>query len=180
MDDRIVPCGNNLSRFLLGLIPGRRDVYLRALEDRESCHVAGKILPQWVGSGDQAPQGSQRLRPRLELHGNVVRIETRSIESHKSCQRMFSHQIMQDLKTRLFKMCGNVHTSPRGYDFSADPRIGMVRTRTAQASKTALATAGGTAIIGVSPAPTEGKSRRLSRTVSMGGTSLKRGTEYSE
>src|SRR5262245_22354625 len=109
MDDRIVPCGNNLSRFLLGLIPGRRDVYLRALEDRESCHIAGKIPPHWVGSGYMAPQGSQRLRSRIELHGNVVRIETRSIESHKGCQRMLSHQIMQDLKTCLFEMGGNIH-----------------------------------------------------------------------
>jgi hypothetical protein len=54
--------------------------------------------------------------------------------------------------------------------------MGIERIRTEQASKTAFAIAGATAIMGVSPAPAEVRSGRLTRMVSIGGTSLKRGT----
>ena len=48
------------------------------------------------------------------------------------------------------------------------------------AAKIALATAGATQTMGVSPAPADGTSGRSSRTTSIAGTSLKRGTRYSE
>ena len=48
------------------------------------------------------------------------------------------------------------------------------------ASKIALAIAGATAIIGVSPAPADGRSGRSSRMTSMRGTSAIRGTRYAE
>ena len=48
--------------------------------------------------------------------------------------------------------------------------------RTSPSDRTALPMAGATQTIGVSPAPADGRSGRSSRTISIGGTSLKRGT----
>jgi hypothetical protein len=53
---------------------------------------------------------------------------------------------------------------------------GSDRRRRPVASKMALAIAGATAIIGVSPAPADGKLGRCNRTTSIGGTSEIRGT----
>ncbi len=58
--------------------------------------------------------------------------------------------------------------------------MGSDRRRAPVAWKRAPATAGATATIGVSPAPTDGRSFRSSRTTSIVGRSLKRGTRYSE
>ena len=55
-------------------------------------------------------------------------------------------------------------------------RIGIERIRTPVAAKIALEIAGATAIIGVSPAPTDGMSVLLTRWISIWGTSLNRGT----
>ena len=55
-------------------------------------------------------------------------------------------------------------------------RMGMERTRFPVASNTALATAGATAMMGVSPAPAGSRSLRSSRITSVLGTSRKRGT----
>src|SRR6266404_1559829 len=102
-----------------------------------------------------AAQSPPRPRLRVKFYGNVIRIETLPIQNDNRCQWMVAHQFVQNFKARFFEMCGNIHrTSPENYDFRADPRIGIERTRTAQALKTALAAAGGTAIMGVSPAPT--------------------------
>ena len=53
---------------------------------------------------------------------------------------------------------------------------GRLRSRVPVAAKIAFATAGARPMIGVSPAPAEGRSLRSSSTVSSTGTSLKRGT----
>jgi hypothetical protein len=54
--------------------------------------------------------------------------------------------------------------------------IGNARRRRPQAAKIALPTAGAMAVIGVSPAPADGRSGRFNSTTSIGGTSAKRGT----
>lgn len=54
--------------------------------------------------------------------------------------------------------------------------IGNARRRRPQAAEIALPTAGAMAVIGVSPAPADGRSDRFNSTTSIGGTSAKRGT----
>src|ERR1035437_481156 len=56
--------------------------------------------------------------------------------------------------------------------------IGIVRTRTPVAWNTAFAMAGAMTMMGVSPAPAEARSGRLSKWMSSSGTSRKRGTWY--
>jgi hypothetical protein len=63
---------------------------------------------------------------------------------------------------------------PTPYD--PGQRIGIARIRTPVAAKTAFAMAGATAMTGVSPAPTDGRSGRSRRWISSSGTSANRGT----
>src|SRR5581483_2993548 len=62
--------------------------------------------------------------------------------------------------------------------FSPFGTSGRARNLMPVASKIAFAIAGASPIIGHSPAPTDGMSLRSSSTVSITGTSLKRGTRY--
>ncbi len=62
------------------------------------------------------------------------------------------------------------------YDTCPLGMSGRLRRRTPVAAKIAFPIAGATAMIGVSPAPAEGRSLRSSRTSSIGGTSVNRGT----
>lgn len=66
----------------------------------------------------------------------------------------------------------------RAWSAPAQPfgKSGSARRRSPVASWSALASAGASATIGVSPAPAEGRSLRSRSTVSSGGTSRKRGT----
>src|SRR5450756_791728 len=58
-----------------------------------------------------------------------------------------------------------------GYGMTPSGTSGSERNRTPVAAKIALASAGAIAMMGVSPPPAEGRSRRSTSTTSMGGTS---------
>src|SRR5262249_60961682 len=67
------------------------------------------------------------------------------------------------------------------YDnFSPSGTIGIQRSRTPVAARMALPTAGAMPMIGVSPAPADGRSLRSTSTTSCTGASLNRGSRYSE
>src|SRR5262249_30078620 len=65
-----------------------------------------------------------------------------------------------------------------GFAHALRPCSGSARFRSPVASKMPLATAGARATMGHSPAPAEGRSVRLTSTISIGGTSVKRGRRY--
>src|SRR4051812_18768790 len=64
--------------------------------------------------------------------------------------------------------------------FNPSGTIGIDRTRIPVAAKIALPTAGAILMIGVSPAPSLGRSFRSTSTVSSAGASRNRGTRYDE
>src|SRR5262245_31355525 len=73
------------------------------------------------------------------------------------------------------RVVGGAGDRPDQAPFKPFGTIGRERRRCPVAWKMALATAGATATMGVSPAPAEGRSLRSSRMVSSAGTSAKRG-----
>src|SRR5688500_9944658 len=98
------------------------------------------------------------------------------IEFRRSAEKDLERIDLQELP-RIMAALQALATNPISLHQTFN-RIGMERTRFWVALKSAFAMTGAIAMIGVSPAPTEGTSSRSTRTVSISGTSLKRGTRY--
>src|SRR5690606_26614711 len=81
MHHRIVPRRNCLTMFVLGGIPRRGDVRLRALKDDDVRNGGRVALPYWIGPCNVTNQSSEFSPTRVNFEWHVICYESATIET---------------------------------------------------------------------------------------------------
>ena len=132
VDDEVVVCRHDLPVFALRLVPGRRDVGLRAAEDGESGRPGIEVLPDRVSPRDMAAQCSEGRRQRVVFEWEMIRREAVRGERYQRAERVVADDLVKDLGAGLFKVSGKVdHAVDDGMTLlarqSPDMRIDVFR-----------------------------------------------------
>ena len=104
MHHRIVPGGHHLAAVLLGGIPARCHISLRAVEDDHA--GGGPQLPNRIRAGHVADQGAVFAAGGVQVQGQVVDDRLALGHAHPRGQGVIVHQCLQGLGVLLFEVAG--------------------------------------------------------------------------
>src|SRR5262249_38661772 len=108
-NDNIVPSRDHFSMFLFRWVPVWADVVLRPAENYECAGFMRVPGPLRIGASEVASQGSFRPGRGIIEHRKMAAFQSvRTVSDHRS-EWMPANGILQNLASRLLKMCWIVH-----------------------------------------------------------------------